>query len=191
MDTSAGVMQSALANTGTILTFPCRAFIHSTSRGRRLQHKQTCVNLSPVVTAPEGLRSQRTRGWTGRWSTGSSGLCCLGCSSCSSRSHLLNTAQTAGRCSPLCFASWWSNIGSLWVQQTGEATVYRNYLVSQLSWLNYGHRQTWDIWMGPPFCVVYCVSKPRRVYDVQPQSDSFLLNADCVFDDVDRLADSV
>lgn len=44
LHTSAGVRQSALANTGTILTFSCRAFIHSTSRGRRLQHMQTCVS---------------------------------------------------------------------------------------------------------------------------------------------------
>lgn len=87
------------------------------------------LRQSPAVTAPEGLRSQRTRGWTGRWSTGSSGLCCLGCSSCSSRSHLWNTAQTAGRCSPLCFASWWSDIGSLWVQQNG-----RSDCLSELSW---------------------------------------------------------
>lgn len=44
--------------------------------------------------------------------------------------------------------------------------------------------------MGPPFCVVECVSEPRCVDDGEPQFDSFLLDADCVFDDVDSLVDS-
>lgn len=43
--------------------------------------------------------------------------------------------------------------------------------------------------MTSPFCVVDGVSEPRRVYDGEPQSDSFLLNANCVFDDVHCLID--
>lgn len=43
---------------------------------------------------------------------------------------------------------------------------------------------------GPPSCVVERVSEPRRVYDGEPQFDSFLLDADCVFHDVDSLVDS-
>lgn len=38
--TSLGVSVSALAKTGTILTFSCRAFMNSTSRGRRLEETQ-------------------------------------------------------------------------------------------------------------------------------------------------------
>lgn len=53
LHTSAGVRQSALANTGTMLTFSCRAFMHSTSRGRRLQHMQRCVS-PPSVTCRRG-----------------------------------------------------------------------------------------------------------------------------------------
>lgn len=55
LHTSAGVRQSALANTGTMLTFSCRAFIHSTSRGRRLRHIQTCVNAQSF-TCGRGTR---------------------------------------------------------------------------------------------------------------------------------------
>lgn len=43
--------------------------------------------------------------------------------------------------------------------------------------------------MGPPFCVVDGVSEARRVDDGEPQLDSFLLDADRVFDDVDGLVD--
>lgn len=38
--TSLGVSVSALARMGTMLTFSCRAFMNSTSRGRRLEGKQ-------------------------------------------------------------------------------------------------------------------------------------------------------
>lgn len=45
--------------------------------------------------------------------------------------------------------------------------------------------------MTSPFCVVDGVSKPWCVYDGEPQFDSFLLDADCVFDDVNRLIDPI
>lgn len=41
-----------------------------------------------------------------------------------------------------------------------------------------------------PFCVVDSVSKPRRVYDGEPQFDSLFLDANGVFDDVDSLRDA-
>lgn len=43
--------------------------------------------------------------------------------------------------------------------------------------------------MISPVCIVYGVSKPWRVYDGEPQFDSFFLDANCVFDDVDGLTD--
>lgn len=43
--------------------------------------------------------------------------------------------------------------------------------------------------MTSPFCVVDGVSEPWRVYDGQPQFDSFLLNANGVFDDGDCSTD--
>lgn len=45
--------------------------------------------------------------------------------------------------------------------------------------------------MTSPFCVVDRVSEPRCVYDGEPHFDSFLLDANCVFDDVDCLIDPV
>lgn len=62
LHTSAGVRQSALANTGTMLTFSCRAFIHSTSRGRRLQRRQTCVNAQACAGCRGQQGFERTRG---------------------------------------------------------------------------------------------------------------------------------
>lgn len=44
--------------------------------------------------------------------------------------------------------------------------------------------------MSSPPRVVDGVSEPRRVYDGEPQFDSFLLDADRVFDDADGLIDS-
>lgn len=57
-------------------------------------------------------------------------------------------------------------------------------------------KQVWEqncrhILMTSPFCVVDSVSEPRCVYDGEPQFDSFLLDANCVFDDVDCLIDPV
>ena len=40
-----------------------------------------------------------------------------------------------------------------------------------------------------PLCVVDSVSKARRVDDVQPEPDPFLLDAHGVFDDAHRLED--
>lgn len=40
-----------------------------------------------------------------------------------------------------------------------------------------------------PFCVVDSISKPRRVYDGEPQLDPLFLDANGVFDDVDCLTD--
>lgn len=41
--TSLGVSVSALAKIGTMLTFSCRAFMNSTSKGRRLEVKQSIL----------------------------------------------------------------------------------------------------------------------------------------------------
>lgn len=43
--------------------------------------------------------------------------------------------------------------------------------------------------MTSPLCVVDGISEPWCVYDGEPQFDSFLLNANGVFDDVDCLID--
>ena len=43
--------------------------------------------------------------------------------------------------------------------------------------------------LASPLCVVDSVSKARRVDDVQPESDPFLLDAHGVFDDANRLED--
>lgn len=43
--------------------------------------------------------------------------------------------------------------------------------------------------MTSPFCVVDGISEPWRVYDGEPQFDSFLLNANGVFDDGDCSTD--
>lgn len=43
--------------------------------------------------------------------------------------------------------------------------------------------------MSSPCCVVDSISKPWRVYNGEPQFDSFLLDADGVLDNVDRLTD--
>lgn len=51
--TSLGVSVSALAKTGTMLTFSCRAFINSTSKGRRLEENDTYTLYSDA----DGLQS--------------------------------------------------------------------------------------------------------------------------------------
>lgn len=148
------------------------------------------VHLPP--RPPVGSGFSVTRGWMVIKNTGNSGLCCLGGSSGSARSRLWSTAQTAGRCSPPTFPSWGSNTRSLWVLQQEQQMEERLFVSrSSPSWTPNpppppapGGSQA-----DAPFCVIDCVSEPWRVYDGEPQSDSFLLDADCVFDDVDCLFD--
>lgn len=59
---------------------------------------------------------------------------------------------------------------------------------SQVSRLNTARQG--DEQAGPPSGVVDRVSEARCVYDGEPQFDSFLLDADCVFDNVHSLVDS-
>ncbi len=47
--TSVGVSVSALASTGTMLTFSWRAFINSTSRGRNLTHGHTLITTEQTT----------------------------------------------------------------------------------------------------------------------------------------------
>lgn len=47
----------------------------------------------------------------------------------------------------------------------------------------------WTTLQASPFCVVDSVSEPWGVYDAESQFDSFLLNANGVFQDVHCLVD--
>lgn len=67
-----------------------------------------------------------------------------------------------------------------------------NHLQQSNETVSRQHRAGWSVReertpMTSPFCVVDSVSEPRCVYDGEPHFDSFLFDADGVFDDVDRL----
>ncbi len=82
LQTSSCVRLSALANMGTMLTFSCRAFIHSTSRGRRLKNKRACVCVCECTH-----KNMSKRQWT-NFMWGCCSNCCTSLALCAEVKHV-------------------------------------------------------------------------------------------------------
>lgn len=104
---SFGVRLSALASTGTMLTFWSRAFIKLTSIGLRLRRHKGNLLIEhglyfhgywnpgiEINTKTPVLRRGLTHGHEVKWSTDSSALCCLLCFYGSARSHFCGTSPS-------------------------------------------------------------------------------------------------